>query len=262
MYRSKKFLIGIPAYNCEKQITRVITALPPEIYEAADEILVVDNQSLDNTVNAAIETINSLKLAKIKVKINKSNLGLGGTHKAIFNYALKEKFDLVAIVHGDDQARFSELKDLLEKLTSSGSEAVLGSRFMKDSKRVNYSLTRVFGNSVLNLVYSVILRRNVQDLGSGLNLFTASALKKLNYLNFSDGFTFNMDLLIGLIDSGAKIAFYPITWREHDQVSNARNFSVGWIALKTILRRAARSFRSAQATISADHSQPSRYQWE
>ena len=29
---------------------------------------------------------------------------------------------------------------------------------------------------------------------------------------------------------------FPISWSETDQVSNAKTFKVGWIALKTLLR--------------------------
>jgi glycosyltransferase involved in cell wall biosynthesis len=256
MYVSKKLLVGIPAYNCEKQISRVIGGISLYLNDVVDEIIVVDNRSSDRTYETALQYKNTFQIGKLKVKRNIFNVGLGGSHKIIFNYALKENYELVAIVHGDDQASFSELADLLECYKKTGADAVLGSRFMKNSRRIDYSTLRVFGNSVLNVIYSVILMKRIRDLGSGLNLFTLDLIRKTQYMNYSDGFTFNMDLLIKFVTLNANIEFIPITWKEFDQVSNARNFSVGWTALKTVILHALGQTRHTAST------ETTRYAWE
>jgi hypothetical protein len=64
------------------------------------------------------------------------------------------------------------------------------------------------------------------DLGSGLNLYRVKDLKDLDYLSFGDSLTFNYELLLEMIDSDKEFEFFPIQWREVDQVSNARNFKI------------------------------------
>ena len=95
---------------------------------------------------------------------------------------------------------------------------------------------RTVGNRALNFVYSLLSFCKVEDLGSGLNLFKVEAFEREKVLGYANGFTFNMDLLLGMIFNDRKFRYCPITWTEWDQVSNARNFKVGWAALKILLQ--------------------------
>lgn len=167
---------------------------------------------------------------------NQSNLGLGGSHKALFSYALNNGYDFVAVVHGDNQANALELAGMIEVSRTNGDATVLGSRFMNNSQLINYSLHRIVGNTVLNGVYSLILGRRISDLGSGLNLFNMSHLKDQNFFHFDDQFTFNMDVVIHLSSRSTNFVFHPISWKSEDEVSNAPSFKVGWRALMKILK--------------------------
>ena len=44
---------------------------------------------------------------------NHQNYGLGGSHKAAFNYAIKNNFDCLIVCHGDDQC---EIDDIISRL--------------------------------------------------------------------------------------------------------------------------------------------------
>ncbi len=96
-------------------------------------------------------------------------------------------------------------------------------------------MLRIFGNRVLNFACSLLTMKRIEDLGSGLNGFRVASLKPEFYQGFSNHFTFNMDLLLHLVERNARLCFVPITWREVDQISNARSFSVGWQALRSLL---------------------------
>ena len=57
---SLSHLLFIPVYNCEQQIPRVINKiLESSIYEKFDEILIIDNNSVDNTADIVLKKINS-----------------------------------------------------------------------------------------------------------------------------------------------------------------------------------------------------------
>jgi glycosyltransferase involved in cell wall biosynthesis len=185
----------------------------------------------------AAEKLSVRAPGKIKVFQNNSNYGLGGTHKAAFLYAERQGFDAVAILHGDNQAKTVEMHELLDLAEAHPEvDAVLGARFMSTSRLEGYSLIRTLGNRALNLVYTLLSGRRTFDLGSGLNIFRLRTLKDHAFLSFSDAFTFNMDLLLDYYRKKSQVIFHPITWREEDQVSNAKAIKVGWITLKTVLR--------------------------
>lgn len=232
-----KILVAIPCFNCEKQIKRVLNDFDPSLREQVDQVLVIDNQSSDHTPQAALEVATDWEPKKISVVRNNQNYGLGGSHKVAFLYALQNGFTHIAIVHGDHQANPKELKELLFEIEKEPElDAVLGARFMKQSHLLGYSLVRTLGNRALNLLYSLLTGRRIFDLGSGLNLFKVSALSDQRFLGFSNAFTFNMDLLLDFIHKNSQLHYYPISWSETDQISNAKSLKVGWITLLTLLR--------------------------
>ena len=230
-----KIYLAIFMYNCEKQIPRVIAELDQNLLARFHKILVIDNQSQDKSYLAAQESIAQKNSDKFQLIKNPTNLGLGGSHKVAFEKANDEGAQYLAILHGDHQARAQELHKLLDVAKSHPQAmAVLGSRFMLQSKRSGYSVIRTLGNFALNLVYSVLSFRLTKDLGSGINVFKVISPDRLK--NCSDGFTFNMDLLLNYYSNGDQVIFMPISWFEEDQVSNAKTFKVGWTALKTVFK--------------------------
>lgn len=232
-----KVIVVIPAYKCAPQISRVLTGFDKKLLNRVDEVLVVNNQSPDNTVEEALKAAKKIGSSKIKVCTNIENVSLGGTHKVGFYYGKKVGADYVAILHGDDQAETKELNNLLDIVDSDLSvDAVLGSRFMKASDLRGYSWQRIAGNRVLNMFYSILMLRSTKDLGSGLNIFKLSALDEKDFINFGDDLGFNFDMLLYLYTTNAKIVFTPITWKEEDQVSNARNFKVAKLAAVRLLK--------------------------
>ena len=240
-----KLLVAIPVYNCEKQINRVISEFSDQLLSHVDEIIIIDNRSSDLTVENAQFAASSIKLNKIKIIRNNHNYGLGGSQKIAFMYAQKKKFDYVAVLHGDNQATTSELENLINLANMDPElDAILGSRFMRNSQLIGYSNQRVWGNRIINIIYSLVSLRHSSDLGSGLNLFRAAIFINQDFLQFANDITFNIDLLLNLFQLKAKIVFTPITWSETDQVSNAKNYTVAKRALtKLILWRTGNPYR-------------------
>jgi dolichol-phosphate mannosyltransferase len=233
-----KILVAIPAYNCEKQIGRVLKGFDQKLLDRVEKVIVIDDRGKDNTAAAAQAVIDEMKFGpKIEVVVNDRNLGLGGSHKMAFLYGEKMGADFVAILHGDDQAKAQELHQLIDQAEKDPElGAVLGCRFMKGSRLSGYSWERIWGNRAINVLYSIVAMRPSLDLGSGLNLFRLKDLADHVYLGYDDRMTFNIDLLLGYYSKKTNILFYPISWSEEDQVSNARNMTIGKIALRQLFR--------------------------
>lgn len=220
-----KFLVAVPAYNCSGQIGRVIQQYVDSNLEAFTELLVIDNCSDDSTLQSAIECSNNFPHKSISIIQNHRNYNLGGTHKVAFQYALDKNYDGVVILHGDDQGKLSDIEPYLEAQNLVKYDCILGARFMKDSKLNGYSQIRVLGNSIFNFLYSICTQQKVFDMGSGLNFFSRQLILESIHNRMPDDLTFNNAFLLGIIAANRNVQFIPISWREEDQVSNAKLWS-------------------------------------
>lgn len=235
-----KVIIGITMYNCSNQIEKVYNSLSQFMLKfdsrkfSIEKIIFLDNHSTDNTLEKIKEIVQADPL--YCVCQNTENYGLGGSHKSLFLYAKSIQAQHVAIVHGDNQAEAQELTAFFDLAEQNNCCTVLGARFMDLKYLIGYSYLRIFGNCILNLLYSIALRQKVYDLGSGLNLFNISQLDFDRVLLFDDEFTFNMDLLIYILSHKIKYQYIPITWRSDDEVSNIKVLNVGRKALLKILK--------------------------
>jgi glycosyltransferase involved in cell wall biosynthesis len=216
-----KILLLIPTFNCQEQIERLLTKSSKTVNRHFDELLIIDNGSQDNTVAVAIRNLRAIAI-KSKVVQNNENISLGGSLKTGFSYAKNNNFDFVAVLHGDDQAKIEDVLPTLEIMDLKDIDVAIGARFHKHSLLIGYSLFRKFGNKLLNLYCNLITGAKVYDLIAGLNVFRLSKLNLREVLNYPNNLTFDAHLLLRAIHLNQKIHFFPITWTEVDQVSNAK----------------------------------------
>ncbi len=212
--------IYIPSYNCKNQITKVLEKIFPH-KELFNNIFIIDNCSTDGTVDNA-RTKQQIYGDKLNILINDKNLGFGGSHKIIFDNVLKKDIGYVLVLHGDDQADINDIVPYIKNREYIKNNALLGSRFMYDSKLINYSFPRRIGNIFFNILYSIVLRKKISDLGSGINLYSKKCFKDLEYKKFNNDLTFNYQNTINIFKNLNNLKFFPISWREEDQISNVR----------------------------------------
>lgn len=231
----EKILLFIPGYNCEKQIVRVLAQLDEEVMQYINEIIFVNNRSTDNTEKVVLEYKNEHKLP-LHVLRNDDNYNLGGSHKVAFDYAMKNKFDYVIILHGDDQGNIKDLLPVLKSGEYKEHDCMLGARFMKGSVLGGYSKFRTFGNRVYNRLFSIGVHKRIYDLGSGLNMYSTKMLENKFYHKFPDRLTFNYCMILASNYYKQDIKFFPISWREDDQVSNVKMTSQALNVLKMLFK--------------------------
>lgn len=248
-----RILVVIPCYNCERQIVRVLRQFRDVPAGTFQEVLVVDNRSSDATISVATASLPLLGALPATVVRNGENYGLGGSHKAAFEYATRESFSHVVVLHGDDQGRIDDLLPILAAGDHRHFAACLGARFMRGSRLLGYSRLRRFGNRVFNALFSAAVAHPVHDLGSGLNIFAASVFANREWQGFPDDLRFNVYLLLSLYDRRMKISYFPISWREDDQVSNVRMFSQ---ALRTLAAAGEYVFRRKRVRSGEHRSSP------
>ncbi len=233
----EKIMVFIPMYNCEKQVTRVLEQFDKQVCKYIQEIVVINNRSTDNGEEKVRAVIKEGKIpTQITLLRNEENYGLGGSHKVAFNYALENDYDYVIVLHGDDQGSIRDVLPYIKSKEYQKYDCMLGARFMKGSKIDGYSKLRIFGNKVFNTLFSLVLHEKVYDLGSGLNMYKMESLKSKYYLQLPDTLYFNDVMILMQKYRNMNVKFFPISWREKDQVSNNKLMSFS-MSLLQMLRK-------------------------
>lgn len=215
-----RILVFIPAYRCAKQVARVIDQFDERVQRWIDTVIVVDNCSPDDTLDAAIASAqHKLHTSCFIAWRNDANYGLGGAHKAAFHYAIEHGFDHLVVLHGDGQADIRDLLPQLEGATYRNIDCLLGARFMRGSRLQGYSRARRAGHRVYNALFSVVARRRIFDLGSGLNMYRVAAFRDEYYRSYPDDLAFNHVMLLSSCHAHQRVRFFPISWREEQRMS-------------------------------------------
>ena len=230
-----KILLFIPMYNCEKQISRVLGQLTEEVCSYLSEVIIINNRSADHGEDVVRQYLTGHPFpVPVSLLRNDHNYGLGGSHKVAFDYAIKNRFDYVIVLHGDDQGDISNILPYLRNREYEKYDCFLGARFMKGSRLQGYSRFRTFGNRVYDLLFSIGCGYRIYDLGSGLNMYKVDILKNKFYLKYKDNLVFNYCMIMGSSYYKHKVRFFPIVWREDDQVSNVKMLNQAVTVLKLL----------------------------
>jgi glycosyltransferase involved in cell wall biosynthesis len=136
MAHKKKALIFIVSYNAEKFITSVLQRIPDavwdnEVYDA--EILVIDDESPDETFYRAVDYQRLFPHHRITVLCNPKNQGYGGNQKLGYHYAIQHGFDVVVLLHGDGQYAPEYIPAIIKPILDDEADVVFGSRMIKKS---------------------------------------------------------------------------------------------------------------------------------
>ncbi|PPQ26999.1 dolichyl-phosphate mannose synthase [Rhodoblastus sphagnicola] len=225
-------------YNCAQQIGRVLKQLEnPDVAKFFHGVLCVDNQSPDATLEVAAAAMERVPLPFRAILRNAGNYGLGGSHKVAIDFGLAQGYSHLVVLHGDDQGSIADLTPLVAAGAHDSLDCLLGARFMPGSRLQGYSALRTLANRVFNAIFSIISGQKLYDLGSGLNLYRLDIFRDGFHRRFRDDLTFNYFLILACCQKGFRQKFFPLTWCEDDQISNAKLFRQGVRMLKLLAQR-------------------------
>ncbi|MBL4654282.1 MAG: glycosyltransferase family 2 protein [Bacteroidia bacterium] len=187
--------IGIPAFNEEKNIGKVIISLK----KIVNDIIVCDDGSTDLTKEIA-EGLGA------KVISHKKNMGYGEAIKSIFNEAKKNETDILVTFDADGQHRSEDIKNLTKPILDQQAEMVIGSRFLKNETDMpNY---RKIGIKVLTKVTNMSIKENLTDSQSGLRAYHKKVLQNINLTD--SGMGISTEILIKSHQNKFRIIEVPI----------------------------------------------------
>jgi len=217
-----RLLIFVIAYYAEAQLVEVLERIPPSIFSQFDcEVLIVDDASEDRTFEIGQAYKVSHPELRITVLRNQYNQGYGGNQKVGYSYAIVERFDLVAMVHGDGQYAPEELPRLVAPIVAGEADAVFGSRMIGrlDALRGGMPIYKFVGNKILTTAQNALLGTRLSEFHSGYRIYSTRALEKIPFrLNVND-FHFDTEIIIQLLDAKQRIVELPIPTYYGDEIS-------------------------------------------
>ena len=229
--KKNKFLIFIPAYNVEKQIPRVLKKIPFHLLkEYYIRILIIEDCSKDNTKKVVEDCLKNDKNNNlIQLIKNEKNHGYGGVQKIAFNYAIKNNFDFVIMLHGDDQYEAEMLPKFISNLLNNDVDAVFGSRFInpRDPLKGGMPLNRYIGNRVVTFIQNFIVGTKMTEFHSGYRSYKIEVLKKINFEKNTNDFYFDSEIIIQMFKSKFVIKEIPIATIYGDEISNLNPIPYG-----------------------------------
>ena len=161
-----KTIIGIPAFNEEKNIGSLIVNLKKKY----DHVLVCDDGSSDTTANIASE------MGAIVVKHSK-NQGYGSAIKTIFNECKKIDCDILITFDADGQHRVEDIQSVIQPIIDGDADIVIGSRFLKNN--VDMPKYRKFGVKTITSLTNISSEIKLSDSQSGFRAYNKKTLLEI-----------------------------------------------------------------------------------
>ncbi|HWR38333.1 MAG TPA: glycosyltransferase family 2 protein [Patescibacteria group bacterium] len=163
---NERTLIVVPAFNEQHNILRVIADIRKDIPGA--DILVINDCSGDNTAERA-------RAAGAQVVDLPYNLGIGGAVQTGFKYACAHQYDYVVQIDGDGQHIPAEVRKLRLAMERTGSDMVIGSRFL-NVHSFKTTCCRRLGIRFFYWLFLVLLHIRVTDSTSGFRLYNKKCI--------------------------------------------------------------------------------------
>lgn len=200
MYKSKKVIVVMPAYNAEKTLRMT----HKEVLEqgVVDLIIVVDDDSDDETVTIAKE------LPHTFVYIHSRNLGYGANQKTCYQLALDHNADIVIMVHPDYQYTPKLIPAMTSMIASGLYHCVLGSRILGGyALKGGMPVWKYVANRFLTFIENILLGAKLSEYHTGYRAFSRQLLEHIPFEKNSDDFVFDNQML-------AQITWYDYTIAE------------------------------------------------
>jgi glycosyltransferase involved in cell wall biosynthesis len=214
----RRVLVFIVAYNAERTLEGVIRRIPASLAAHDTHILVIDDSSRDRT----FERARALEDAPFPLTAlsNPVNQGYGGNQKIGFHYAVKERFDAVALLHGDGQYAPEYLPELFAPVLAGEADAVFGSRMMEPggARRGGMPLYKRIGNRMLTAIQNRVLHTSLSEFHTGYRVYSVKALERIPFERNTNDFHFDTEIIIQLLRAGFRITEVPIPTHYGDEV--------------------------------------------
>ena len=233
MKNPPRIAVLIPALNEEASLPYVLADLPKEV---VDEIVVIDNGSVDRTAAVA-------RAAGATV-ISEPHRGYGAACLAGLDYLKSTPPDIVVFLDADYSDHPDELPTVVRPIIGEGYDFVIGSRTTGKAEPGALLFQSRFGNALATFLIRLLYGFAYSDLGP----FRAIRFPQLLALRMTDRtYGWNVEMQIKAVRRKLRITEVPVRYRKRaggeSKVSGTLRgtLSAGYKILWTVFRYARAS---------------------
>lgn len=200
-----KIIVVMPAYNAAKTLKKTYDEMPKKL---VDKTILVDDNSSDNTIEIA-------KSLGIEAYKHDKNRGYGGNQKTCYKLALKERADIVVMVHPDFQYDTKSLNMLIYPIEKNEYDIVLGTRTKKWREALKFGMPiyKYLGNRFLTFFQNMVLKKNLSEYHTGFRAFRREVLETLPIDKFSNSHIFDQEILVSAISKNFRVGEISVNCR-------------------------------------------------
>ena len=216
-----KITVGIPAYNEEKNIAKIIVKLKKTV----DQIIVCDDGSTDSTSEIA----ESLGATVVK---HAKNSGYGMAIRSIFLKSREINADILVTLDADGQHKIEDINKIIKPVVDGEADISIGSRFLKEDN--NTPGYRKLGVKIITKVTNSSLSEKITDAQSGFRAYNNKVLQSLTPAD--SGMGISTEILIKSSNLGLKIVEVPTEIQYEGDTSTQNPVSHGTEVLMSTLK--------------------------
>lgn len=231
MIEGKKVVVVLPAYNAELTLAKTYHEIPLDV---VDEVVLVDDESRDNTIEEA------KKLGIQHIIRHEKNKGYGGNQKTCYRKALSLGADIIIMLHPDYQYTPKLIPSMAHIIAQDIYPVVLGSRILGNGAlKGGMPLYKYFFNRILTLSQNLLIGQKLSEYHTGYRAFSRKVLTTIEYEKCSDDFIFDNQILSQIIYAGFEIAEVTCPTKyfaEASSISFKRSLTYGIGVLSTSIK--------------------------
>ena len=217
-----KIIIGIPAFNEERNIASIITKLR----SISDTIVVCNDGSSDLTSEIAE------RMGAVVINHEK-NLGYGGAIRSIFLKAKELDGDILVTFDADGQHRIEDIENVITPIVEEKADLVIGSRFLDESEKEVPQYRKV-GIKVITKITNASIKEQITDSQSGFRAYSKKVLEKL--VLSDKGMGISTEILIKANNFNFRIGEVPIKVSYEGETSTENPVSHGTSVLFSTIK--------------------------
>lgn len=197
-----KKLIIIPAYNESEAIEKTIEDIRANVPDF--DYIIVNDCSADQTKSICEK--NGYSLLDLPI-----NLGIGGAVQTGYSYALQGGYDIAVQVDGDGQHDVRFLDAMVEQMQQTGSDMVIGSRFIK-KEGFQSSAVRRLGITWFTFLIRLLTGTVITDPTSGFRMANRKVIARFA-AEYPRDYP-EPESVVALLTNGSKVTEVPVQMRE------------------------------------------------
>ncbi len=200
-----KKLVIIPAFNEEGNLDKTIR----DIRENAPDFdyVIINDCSTDRTLELCRERGYSYLNLPV-------NLGIGGAVQTGYRYAYFHGYDVAVQFDGDGQHSARFLEEMVAKMEETGSDMVIGSRFIEKEGFQSSALRRV-GIQYFTVLIRILTGKTITDPTSGMRMINRRLLRK-----FTDDYPKDYpepESVVTILSEKFKVTEMPVLMNEREE---------------------------------------------